>query len=140
AFGPHVIVAASALAETGLIQPGALVNYEYRVRLTPGSDAAGWAQAARQKFPDAGWQLRTATEASPQLQRFIDRIGLFLDLVGITALLVGGIGIGSAVSYFVASKTATIATLKSLGAPNRLVFAAYGVQIGLLSAGGIAAG
>ncbi len=140
AFGPHVIVAAAALGETGLIQPGALVNYEYRVRLPAGGDPAAWARAARDSFPDAGWQIRTATEASPQLQRFIDRIGLFLDLVGITALLVGGIGIGSAVSYFIASKTATIATLKSLGAPNRLVFAAYAVQIGLLSAGGIAVG
>ena len=140
AFGPGTIVSAAALGETGLIQPGALVNYEYRIRLPPGADAAAWTRAARDKFPDAGWQLRTATQATPQLQRFIDRIGLFLDLVGITALLVGGIGIGSAVSYFVAGKTATIATLKSLGASSRLVFTAYAVQIGVLAGAGIGVG
>jgi putative ABC transport system permease protein len=95
---------------------------------------------AQAEFPDAGWQIRTATQSTPALQRFIDRIGLFLDLVAITALLVGGIGIGSAVSYFIGSKTATIATLKSLGASSRLVFAAYAVQIAVLAMAGIAAG
>ena len=110
AFGPRVTVAAAALAQTALIQPGTLVNYGYRVRLPRGVDPAAWAHDAREKFPDAGWQIRTATEASPQLQRFIDRIGLFLSLVGITALLVGGIGIASAVAVFIEGRTRTIAT------------------------------
>jgi putative ABC transport system permease protein len=140
AFGPKVTIAAAALAQTALIQPGTLVNYEYRVRLPRGTDLAIWARGAREKFPDAGWQIRTATEASPQLQRFIERIGLFLSLVGITALLVGGIGIGSAVANYLAAKTATIATLKSLGASTRLIFAVYATQIGILAATGIAAG
>jgi putative ABC transport system permease protein len=140
AFGPRVTIAVAALGQTGLVQPGSLVNYEYRVRLARGIDPAAWARDTREKFPDAGWQIRTASQASPQLQRFIDRIGLFLGLVGITALLVGGIGIGSAVANFVAGKTATIATLKSLGASRRLVFATYAAQIGILAAVGIAVG
>jgi putative ABC transport system permease protein len=140
AFGPGVIVGAAALPQTALLRPGALVTYDYRVRLPPGSDAAAWVRQARDKFPEAGWQVRTANEASPFLQRFIDRVALFLGLVGVTALLVGGIGIGSAVTYFIAGKTATIATLKSLGASTRLVFAVYAAQIGVLTAGGIAAG
>ena len=140
AFGPGVIVSAAALGQTGLLQPGALVNYDYRLKLPAGSDATAWVREARDKFPDAGWQVRTASEASPALQRFIDRIALFLGLVGITALLVGGIGIGSAVAYFIAGKTATIATLKSLGASTRLVFAVYAAQIGVLALVGIAAG
>ncbi len=140
AFGPGVLVAAAALPQTGLLQPGALVTYDYRIKLPPGSDAAAWVREARDGFPEAGWQVRTANQASPFLQRFIDRIALFLGLVGVTALLVGGIGIGSAVAYFIAGKGATIATLKSLGASTRLVFAAYAVQIGVLAAAGIAAG
>src|SRR5580704_437550 len=135
AFGPRVTIAA-----TGLIQAGSLVTYDYRLKLPPGRDPAAWAREARDKFPDAGWQIRTASQASPQLQRFIDRIALFLSLVGITALLVGGIGIGSAVANYLVARTATIATLKSLGASTRLVFAAYAVQIGLLAASGIAGG
>ena len=140
AFGPSVIVAMAALPTTGLLQPGALVNYDYRVKLPAGREPASWVREARDKFPDAGWQVRTANEASPALQRFIDRIALFLGLVGITALLVGGIGIASAVSYFVAAKTATIATLKSLGASGRLVFTTYAVQIGILALIGIVVG
>jgi len=140
AFGPGVTISAAALPATGLLQPGALVTYDYRLKLPAGADAATWAGEARDKFPDAGWEVRTAGQASPMLQRFIDRIGLFLGLVGITALLVGGIGIASAVAYFVAGKTATIATLKSLGASTRLVFTAYAMQIGLLALAGIIAG
>src|SRR5260370_895217 len=91
-------------------------------------------------FPEAGWQIRSFADASPSLQRLIDRVGFFLDLVGVTALLVGGIGIGNAVAGYIASKTAAIATLKCLGAPSRLIFAAYLLQIMALALLGIAAG
>src|SRR5262249_27787178 len=140
AFGPRVIVSHAALAATGLIRPGALVNYEYRLKLPPGIDAKYWAQQARVAFPEAGWQIRNAIDASPGLQRFIERIGFFLDLAGITALLVDGIGIGNAVAGYVAGKTAAIATLKCLGASSRLIFAAYLIQILTLALIGIAGG
>ena len=124
-FGPRVLISDQALAATGLIQPGALVTYRYRLRFPPGVDAAAWANSAQAAFPEAGWQIRTFGEASPSLQRLIDRVGLFLSLVGLTSLLVGGVGIGNAIGNYIAGKTATIATLKCLGASNRLVFAAY---------------
>ena len=140
AFGPRVIVSQRTLAATGLIRPGALVNYEYRLKLPDGVDPESWTRTARAAFPDAGWQIRNATDASPGLQRFIERIGFFLDLAGITALLVGGIGIGNAVAGYVASKTGAIATLKCLGASSRLIFAAYLMQILALALIGIAGG
>ena len=136
-FGPRVLISAEALAETGLIQPGALVTYHYRLRLPAGVDPAGWATAARVAFPEAGWQIRSFGEASPSLERLIDRVAQFLNLVGLTALLVGGVGIGNAVSGYIAGKTETIATLKCLGAATRLVFAAYFVEIMVLAALGI---
>ncbi len=67
----------------------------------------------------------------------IDRVALFLSLVGLTALLVGGVGIGNAVGGYIKGKTATIATLKCLGASTRLVFAAYLVEIMALALLGI---
>jgi putative ABC transport system permease protein len=148
AFGPRVTIPSAALAAAGLIRPGALVTYDYRLLLAPKgdaggatwSDAASWTRAARAAFPEAGWQLRTGADASPALQRFIDRVGLFLNLAGITALLVGGVGIGNAVAGYVASKTAAIATLKCLGASTRLVFAAYLLQIVVLAFLGVAVG
>ena len=137
-FGPRVLISAQALAATGLIRPGALVNYHYRLRFPPGVDAAAWGSSARAEFPEAGWQIRSFGEASPSLQRLIDRVGLFLSLVGLTALLVGGVGIGNAVGNYIAGKTATIAALKCLGASNRLVFTTYLVEIMVLAILGIA--
>ena len=136
-LGPRVMISAEALVETGLIQPSALVNFRYRVRLPPGSDAPSWAEAARAAFSEAGWQIRTFGEASPTLQRSIERVALFLSLVGLSALLVGGVGIGNAVGGYIAGKTATIATLKCLGASTRLVFAVYLVEILALAVLGI---
>jgi putative ABC transport system permease protein len=137
-FGPPILISVEALAQTGLIQPGALVSYHYRLRLLPGTDAAGWTNTARMAFPEAGWQIRSFDEASPALERLIDRVALFLTLVGLTALLVGGVGIGNAVSGYIKAKTATIATLKCLGASNRLVLMAYFAQILVLAVLGIA--
>ena len=138
-FGPRVIIAAEALAETGLIRPGALVSYHYRLQLAPGTDPASWAEQARSDFPEAGWQIRAFDAASPGLRRLIDRLVLFLKLVGLSALLVGGVGIGNAVASHIAGKTATIATLKCLGAPTRLIFAVYFAEITTLALLGIGA-
>ena len=84
--------------------------------------------------------MRGSADASPSLERLLDRLGFFLNLAGITALLVGGIGIGNAVAGYVASKTEAIATLKCLGASTGLVFAAYLLQILALALIGIAVG
>jgi putative ABC transport system permease protein len=139
ALGPRVLISAAARAETGLVRPGALVAYHYRLRLPAEEDAAAWAASARARFPEAGWRLRTFDEASPGLQRLVNRVALFLSLVGLTTLLVGGVGIGNAVAGYLAGKTETIATLKCLGAPTRLVFAAYLAQILALTVVGIVA-
>src|SRR5260370_56484 len=111
---PRILIAPAAVEGTRLIRPGELVAYDYRLRLAPQgntggnawSDAASWIRAARAAFPEAGWQLRSGADASPALQRFIDRVGFFLSLVGITALLVGGGGLGKAVARYVAAEPA----------------------------------
>lgn len=140
AFGPRVIVSRAALAQTGLLQPGTLIDYRYRVRLPPREKAARWIERTRAAFPQAGWQLRGSGDASPFLRRLVERVGLFLNLAGVTALLVGGIGIGNAVAAHVAGKRADIATLKCLGGSTRLIFAAYLLQVAALAALGIAGG
>ncbi len=139
-LGPPVVISSAALAETRLIRPGALVTYRYRLRLRPGADADAWVAMARTAFPQAGWELRSSAQASPGLQRLIGRVALFLSLVGLTVLLVGGVGIGNAVSFHLAGKTATIATLKCLGGSTRLVFAVCLIEIMALALLAIALG
>jgi len=138
-LGPRVMISAAALAETKLIQPGALVTYDYRLRLPAAADAAAWTEAAQAAFPHAGWQIRSFREAARPLQGLIDRIAQFLSLVGLTALLVGGVGISNSVRGHIAAKTATIATLKCLGASTGLVFATYLIELTMLAVLGIGA-
>jgi putative ABC transport system permease protein len=139
-IGPRVIVAQGALEATGLLGPGVLINYAYRVKLPPGGDVVPVIDAARARFPDAGWRIRQFGNAAPNLTQLLDRLTVFMTLVGLTALLVGGVGVGNAITGYLAGKTETIATLKCLGAPRRLVFATYLSEILVLGCGGIALG
>ncbi len=139
-LGPRVLIADAALAETALVQPGSLIHYNYRVRLPETATPAGFIAAINAGFPDAGWRIRTLDESSPRLTRLIGRVTLFLSFVGLTALLVGGVGIANAVRAWLDGKTATIATLKCLGAARALVFRVYLLQVIALALAGIAIG
>jgi putative ABC transport system permease protein len=136
-FGPRLLMSEQGLRATGLLQPGSLVRWHYRVKLAGGggSDRAADAlvTAAQTSLPDAGWNVRTRRNASPQLERNIERFTQFLTLVGLTALLVGGVGVANAVKAHLDRKRATIATLKSLGATGDRVFAVYLTQILLMA-------
>ena len=144
AFGPRVLVARGSLAATGLLRPGSLNHHHYRLRLPETANSAGDSAVLRRElaeaFPAAGWRVRDTSQAAPGLARFIDRLGMFLTLVGLTALLIGGVGIGNAVRGYLESRTATIATLKCLGASGRLIARVYWIQILFLALVGIAAG
>lgn len=139
-FGPHVMVAQDSLAETGLIQPGSLLHYHYRLLLFEGQNSAGFRAAANRAFPEAGWRIRGPDEAAPGVTEFVERLALYLTLVGLTALLVGGLGVANAVKAYLEGRAPTIATLKCLGAPGALIFRVYMVQIMSLAALGIAIG
>lgn len=139
-LGPRVMVSQAALASTGLLAPGTLVAYAYRLRLPPGVAPQSVIDAAQSRFPEAGWRIRSFADAAPNLQELLDRVTVFLTLVGLTTLLVGGVGIANAVESYLATKIDTIATLKCLGASRRLVFGIYLLQILALALGGIVLG
>ncbi|MEA2780221.1 MAG: putative transport system permease protein, partial [Rhodospirillaceae bacterium] len=135
-FGPRMMVADASLDATGLIQPGSLVYHHYRIAYGGGVDGPAWLKELNRRFPDAGWRVRGLDQAAPGVKRFVDRTALFLTLVGLSALLVGGIGVGNAVKAYLEAKTTTIAILKCLGAPSRSIFALYLSLILLLACGG----
>jgi putative ABC transport system permease protein len=139
-FGPRLLVSQEALRATGLVQPGSVVRWHYRLRLpqSDASDAAAKAvtQEARSAFPEAGWDIRNRSNASPQLERNVERFTQFLTIVGLTALLVGGVGVGNAVKSHLDRRREIIATMKALGASGSRVFAIYLTQVLLLAAVG----
>jgi Predicted ABC-type transport system involved in lysophospholipase L1 biosynthesis, permease component len=91
-------------------------------------------------FPDAGLRWRDRRDGAPGVRRFVERIGAFLVLVGLAALAVGGVGVSAAVRAYMEGKTATIATLKTLGAGGRVIFAVYLMQVGALAVVGVGLG
>ncbi|PTQ09956.1 ABC transporter permease [Sphingomonas oleivorans] len=139
-LGPTALVDMAGLGATGLIQPGSLYRVQYRVALPPSADPAAVIARFERQFPGAGWEARDRTNGSPGTRRFIERLGQFLSLVGLTALVVAGIGVGNGVASWLDGKRGGIATLKALGASSATIFRIYLIQILLVAGAGIAAG
>lgn len=139
-LGPRLMIPLDALPGTELVRPGSLVTWETRLRADKGVTPERIRARLAEAFPEAGWRLRGTDQAAPGLTRFLHTLALFLTLVGLTALLVGGIGVANATGAWLQRRMPTIATLKCLGAPAGLVFQVYLIQIGLLSLLGIGLG
>ncbi len=142
ALGPRLMVSHATLMASGLNQPGAVISHHYRLQLSEG-DAAQLDQlraALDDTFPLAGWRLRDRRDASPAVRRTVERVGLFLTLVGLTALAIGGIGVGNAIAAYLSQKRKTLAIYKALGARQAVVGRIYLNQILLLAAIAIVAG
>ncbi len=142
AVGPKVIISHAALDETKLVQPGSLIRWTVRLALDEPSPEVLKATLAdaRKTFPEAGWRIRSRANAAPALTRNVERFSQFLTLVGLTALIVGGVGVANAVRAFLDTKRHVIASFKSLGAPAGFVFSVYLLQILILASVGILIG
>jgi putative ABC transport system permease protein len=139
-FGPRLLISEAALRATGLLQPGSVVRWHYRLRL-PENDATDTGvravtAAAHAQLPEAGWEVRSRSNASPALERNVERFTQYLTLVGLTALLVGGVGVANAVKGHLDRRREVIATLKAVGATGSRVFRIYLTQVLVLAAVG----
>jgi len=139
-FGPALILRLDDLAGTGLIEPGSLYRANYRIRLPQSASPAAQIKSFESAFPDAGWRIQDRSDGAPGARRFIERLGQFLTLVGLTALVVAGVGVGNGVSSYLDAKSNTIATLKSIGADSALIFRSYLLQIGIVAVGAVIIG
>jgi len=147
-LGPRFLVSEESLRATGLLQPGSLVRWIYRLKLPDNAADERAAKqvidSARAELPQAGWEIRSRGNASPQLERTISRFTQFLTLVGLAALLVGGVGVANAVKSHIDRRRDVIASFKALGATGRDVFTIYLTQVivlaGIGSIIGLAAG
>ncbi len=151
-FGPRVLVSLPTLEATGLLKPGALVRWRYSLLLDAAQTAAdaqaskdranvaSFADAVKRDLPEAGFTVLDKRDPSPRVRKTLERLQQFLTLLGLTALLVGGVGVANAVETFVDRRRKVIATMKSLGAPARVVFQIFFVQVAVMAAIGVAIG
>ncbi|HMO75945.1 MAG TPA: FtsX-like permease family protein [Sphingopyxis sp.] len=139
-LGPVAIIGIDDLPATQLIQPGSLFESKYRIRLPDAADPEAVGKALEKQFPGAGWDITDRSNGAPGTRRFIERMGQFLSLVGLAALVIAGIGVGNGVASYLAGKRPGLATLKVLGADSATVMRIYGLQILAVAAVAIVAG
>ena len=144
--GPRVMIASVALADTGLIDPGSLVNWRYAVLLNDGRGAEGvtalrtFRDELARNLPEAGFTVRDRRDPSPNVTRTLERLRQFLTLLGLTALIVGGVGVANAVATYIDKRRQVIAVFKSLGATNGLIFGLHLFQVLVMAVIGIMVG
>lgn len=139
-LGPRLMISRAGLAATELVKPGSLVTYRYRLKLEDRQQVDDLKELLQQRFPEAGWRMRSWRQAAPRVRYFLDRMGTNLTLLGLCALLVGGLGVSGAVRGYLNGKVLHIATMKCLGASSRVIFTAYLLQVLLLGTLGSGAG
>ena len=139
-LGPVAIVSLEGLERTGLVQPGSLFVTKYRLRLPGQASPASVIDSLRDQFPRSSWELRGRDRAAPGASRFFERMGQFLTLTGLAALIIAGIGVSNGVSSYLRRKRPAIAAMKALGATSSDIGRIYFVQIGLVTLGATMAG
>ena len=139
-FGPRVLISETTLAATGLQLPGSFITYRYRLALDDPTERQAALTSLRRITETTHIRVREVASAAPGFDRFVNQAEIFLVLVGLTALLIGGLGVAGAVRAWLAGRMPVIATLKCLGAPSRLIFRIYFLQVITIAACGVTAG
>lgn len=139
-FGPRLMASAASLPDTGLLQRGTLARHRYRLKLPDDVGVVAFREALDRAFPEALWHVRDYRKPAARVERMIDRLTLFFTMVGLTTLLVGGVGVSNAVKTYIDGKIRSIAMLKCVGATGDVLFRAYTLQVLALASGGILIG
>jgi putative ABC transport system permease protein len=139
AFQPRGFVHIDALKEQDLLAAGRLFRVSYRLLLADG-DVAGFLAAAEAQWGDAGMRVAGPEDAIDGLRELLSLLNSFMAVIGIAALVAGGVGVAQATSSFLDTRIESIAALKALGADAGTIRAAYALQLGALAALGSAIG
>ncbi len=139
-LAPGATIALKSLFENSLVQPGSLIRFYTRIKLNQNVTPIFIKNNIKEEYPDRGWGIRDSNSGGTGLRRFVSRMGQFMTLVGLTALLVGGVGVSNAVRSYLEGKRNTIATYKILGGTSRIILLTYLGQILLIASGAILLG
>lgn len=119
--------------------PGLLTHYRYKLVLDDG-DYVTAQKTIEAHFDDKVWKVRSPREVAGELVRFYDMFTRFLLIVGLSSLLVGGVGVSSGVMAYIAERQHSIAVFRSLGATGARILTHFLTQIGVLTGIGVLIG
>jgi putative ABC transport system permease protein len=136
-LGPRIMIADSALTDTGLVQFGSLINYTMLLKVAKVQDSKAIEKTLMDKYNKGSFQVRSNDDAAPGLKRALERLGMFLTFAALSTLLIGGVGIANATQNYLSTRLVSIARFKCLGATRSDVLWIYAIEIFLLSAASI---
>jgi putative ABC transport system permease protein len=137
---PTVYIPAAYLKETGLLQRGSRVNYTYYYQLEPGTDLDALETSLKPILKSASMSYETVAMRKESVGKTFSDLSGFLNLVGFVALLLGCVGVASAVHMYVKEKLATVAVLRCLGMTGTQAFLVFLLQIATMGLIGAIAG
>ncbi len=126
---PPILIPYRFIEETGLIQQGSRVDYEFYFVAKNGVDMELLDKILDPQLDAEDADLDTHTSTSERLGRRYDNFGKFLNLVAFISLLLGCVGIASAINIYIKEKLRAVAVLKCLGATRKQTFVIYLIQI-----------
>ncbi len=134
--GPRVMITRDGLERTGLISLGsrAAERYLFRLPATGPPGVGEVRQILKDNFPEA--TIADYTETHPIITRGLDRATTFLSLIGLIALVIGAMGVGSAMHGHLQQKLDSIAVMKCIGARSAQVIRIYTAQTLMLGLSG----
>lgn len=139
-FAPRVYIPLQNLAQTKLLKPGSLARYLNFVKFAPNVDVAGEIRNLVPQIERLGLEYDTVAKRKKDLGEALDNLYRFLNLVGFISLLLGAIGVASAIQAHLQQKVRTAAVLRCLGAAGRTTVAVYLLQAMAMGVVGVLAG
>jgi putative ABC transport system permease protein len=135
-IGPRVYIPLAYLPQTTLIQQGSMVTYRVYFKLPQTVDPDRLLDTLHSHLTAYRLEGDTVQKRAVSVGKVLDNLSRFLNLTGFIALLLGGIGVASAIHVYISEKLTTVALLRCLGARTRRIFAVYIVQAAALGLGG----
>ena len=137
---PRVYMPIAALQQTELLHKGSIVTYKVYVKLPPEVDADALLETLRPHLTAYRLTGETARQRAASVGRLMTNLSRFLHLVGFIAVLLGGVGVASAIQVYITDKRDTVAILRCLGARAPQALAVYVLQAAVLGAIGAMVG
>ncbi|KIC91360.1 ABC transporter permease [Flavihumibacter sp. ZG627] len=140
AVAPGIFIPLRYLAATGLSQRGSRINYSYYFKYDNPVDINALVEKIEPRIEDAGFDIDTVEAAKNNTGNSFEDFTSFMNLVSFIALLLGCIGVASAIHIYIREKLNSIAVLRCLGATGKQAFLIYLIQVSLLGLLGSIAG
>ncbi len=135
-LGSKVILNTKALKNSGLLKQGTLFETNYYLRIPKNKDLENLKSLFFEKFNDKGFRWRDIRNPAPGIEAVVNRLYFFLTILGMSGLIIGGVGVSTSVSAYLNIKRGTIATLKTIGATTKILIKIYLIQILTMSFAG----